>query len=88
MPPELTQDWETDSWRHRQNLVHCRTREKGAETPQETDLDLPGVSRILPQRRVSMVACCRAVGTECSTEFLEEVTIVFFISTVVWPQVK
>ena len=26
---------------HRQNLVHTRTQEKGAGTPQETDPDLP-----------------------------------------------
>ena len=26
---------------HKQNLVHTRTQEKGAVTPQETDLDLP-----------------------------------------------
>ena len=26
---------------HRQNLVHIRTQEKGAMTPQETDPDLP-----------------------------------------------
>ena len=33
--------------RHKQNLVHTRTQEKGAETPQETDPDCrecPGVS--------------------------------------------
>ena len=26
---------------HKQNLVHARTQEKGAMTPQETDPDLP-----------------------------------------------
>ena len=26
---------------HKQNLVHTRTQEKGAVTPQETDLELP-----------------------------------------------
>ena len=26
---------------HKQNLVHTRTQEKAAVTPQETDLDLP-----------------------------------------------
>ena len=38
--PELTQDWETDSWRAQQNLVCTRTQEKGAVTPQEIDPDL------------------------------------------------
>ena len=32
---------ETDSRRDKQNLVPTRTQEKGAVTPQETDLDLP-----------------------------------------------
>ena len=32
---------ETDSWRCKQNLVHTRTEEKGAVTPQETEPDLP-----------------------------------------------
>ena len=27
---------------HKQNLMHTRTQEKGAVTPQETDPDLPG----------------------------------------------
>ena len=27
---------------HKQNLVHTRTHDKGAVTPQETDPDLPG----------------------------------------------
>ena len=40
--PELTQDWETDSWMAQTDLVHVRTQEKGAVTPQETDSDLPG----------------------------------------------
>ena len=39
--PELTQDWEIDSWRAQQNLF-TRTQEKGTVTPQETDPDLPG----------------------------------------------
>ena len=40
--PELSQDWEIDSWRAQQNLVCTRTQEKGALAPQETDPDLPG----------------------------------------------
>ena len=40
-PPELTPDWETDSWWHKQNLVCTRTQETGAVTPQETAPDLP-----------------------------------------------
>ena len=32
---------ETDSWRAQQKLVHTRTQEKGAVTPQETEPGLP-----------------------------------------------
>ena len=39
--PELTQDWEIDSWRAQTELVHTRTQEKGVVTPQKTDPDLP-----------------------------------------------
>ena len=37
--PELTQDWEIDSWRVERTLC-TRTQEKGAGTLQETDPDL------------------------------------------------
>ena len=40
--PELSQDWEIDSWRAQQNLVH-QDLEKGAVTPQETVRDLLSV---------------------------------------------
>ena len=40
-PPELTQDWETDSWRAQTEPVCTRTQEKGAVTPRETGPDLP-----------------------------------------------
>ena len=40
-PPELTQDWKQTLGEHKQNLVHTRTQEKRAVTPQETDPDMP-----------------------------------------------
>ena len=39
--PELTQDWEIDSWRAQTELVRTRTQKKGVLTPQETDPDSP-----------------------------------------------
>ena len=36
--PELTQNWEIDSWR---GTNRTRTQKKGAVTPQKTDPDLP-----------------------------------------------
>ena len=51
----------------------------------------PWVSRSLPQRRGSAVACCRGRGAECSSACLgpfEGVSIIFINSTIVSPQVK
>ena len=40
-PPELTQDWGNRFLEgKKQNLVHTRTQEKGAVTPQDTDPDM------------------------------------------------
>ena len=52
---------------HKQNLVHNRTQEKGAATPQEIDPDLLWVSRSLWWRWGSAEACCRVRGTEGSS---------------------
>ena len=41
MNTELTQNWRKTLGDHREKLVHTRTQEKGAVTPQETDPDLP-----------------------------------------------
>ena len=63
--PELTQDWEIDSWRAQRALC-TRTQEKGAVPPKDSDPDLPvnvqspadmWVGGGLPQGR----------GTECSS---------------------
>ena len=47
--PELTQDWEIDSWRAQTTLC-TRTQEKRAVTPKKTDPDLPmqSTSRKMP----------------------------------------
>ena len=39
--PELTQDWETDSWEGTNRTLCTSTQEKGAVIPQETDPGLP-----------------------------------------------
>ena len=52
---------------------------------------MPLLSRSLQQRCGSVVACCRAGGTECSSswwDLLKEVTIIFTTSTTVWTQVN
>ena len=53
--PELTQDWEIDSWRPQQNFVHQLPGERSS-APQETVLDLLWVSGGLQQRHGWVVA--------------------------------
>ena len=38
---EFSQGWGNTLGGYKQNLVHTKTQEKGAVTPQETDPDLP-----------------------------------------------
>ena len=65
--PELTQDWEIDSWRAQQNFVHTRTEEKEAVTPQEADPDLPISVQESSAEAWLVVACCRFGGMDCSS---------------------
>ena len=52
--PELTQDWETDSWEGTNRTLCTGTQEKGAVIPQETDPGLPvSVQESLVEARVS-----------------------------------
>ena len=52
---------------HKQNLVHTRTQEKGAVTPQETDPDMPmSVQESLAEACVSG-GLLQGWGTECSS---------------------
>ena len=39
---------EFDFWGHKQNLVHTRSQEKGAMSPQETEPDLPVTAQESP----------------------------------------
>ena len=74
----------------KQNLVHTRTQEKGAVTPQETDPDLP-VGSECPEVSSRDVGCQWLVaGTGALSvavhawDLLKEVTIIFVTSTIVW----
>ena len=51
----------------KQNLVCTKTKEKGAVTPQETDLDLSLTARSPRQRRGLVVASCTVRDTEYSS---------------------
>ena len=65
-PPEVTQDWEIDSWRAQQNLVHQDPGERSSDPTR----DCHRLDRSLQQKRGSVVACCRVGGTECSSTFM------------------
>ena len=76
---------------HRQNLVHTRTQEKGAETPQETDPDLPVSVQESAVKALASGACCRVRGTEsgsvCTGPF-EGGRHCLHHPTTVWSQAK
>ena len=69
--PELTQDCRNRLLEGTNNLVHTRTQEKGAVTPQKTDPDLPVSVQEYPVEAAapSVVACCRVGGTECGRAY-------------------
>ena len=90
-PPELTQDWEIDSWRAQQKLVCTRTQEKGAVTPEETESDLPRSVHV-SSRGVGQWWLAAGLGVLSvavhACDLLKEVAIIFITSTIVWPQVN
>ena len=89
-PPEHTQAGKQTLGGHRQNLVHARTQEKGAVTPQETHPDLPLSVQDSPAGAWVGGDLCRVGGTECGSAYaqdvLEEVAIIFITSTMVCSQ--
>ena len=66
--------------------MHTGTQEKGAVTPQETDPDLPGMSRSLQWRPAAGLGALSVAVP--AWDLLKEVAIIFFTTTVVWSQVK
>ena len=76
---------------YKQNLVHTRTQENGAVTPQETDSDMPvsvqesggGVGQRWPAAGLGALSV-----SVPAWDLLKEVAIVFITSTIDWPQVK
>ena len=56
---------------HKQKLVHTRSQEKGAVTPQETEPDLPVSVQKSPAEAWVDSACCRVGGTECGSACME-----------------
>ena len=68
---------------HKQKLMHTRTQEKGAVTPQETDPDLPMSVQESPVGWWWSAAGLRALSVPTCMGSLREVTIIFITSTIV-----
>ena len=82
---------ETDSWREKQKLVCTRTQEKGAVTPKEADPDMPVSVQESPAEAWVSSGLLQGQGHSAAVrawDLLQEVAIIFIISTIVWPQVK
>ena len=65
---------------YKQNLVHTRTQEKRAVTPQETDPDMPMSVQASPTEAW--------VHSDAFQGLLKEVAIIFITTMEVCPQVK
>ena len=89
--PALTEDWEIDSWRAQQNLVHQNPGERNSDPTGDCPrlaCGCPGVSSGGVGRQwpaAGLGAWTVAVNT---WDLLREVAIVFITSTIVWPQVN
>ena len=89
--PELAQDWEIDSWRAQQNLVHQDPEERNSDPTG----DCPGLACGCPGVSGKGVGWWwPAAGLGAWTvsvhawDLLREITITFITSTIVWSQVK
>ena len=89
--PELTQDWEIDSWRAQQNLVHQDPGERGSDPTgvcPRLACGCPGVSGEGVGRWWSPAGLGAWTVAVHAWDLLREVTIIFITSTIVWPQVN
>ena len=88
---ELTPDWEIDSWRAQQNLVHQDPGERSSDPTR----DCPGLAcGCLGVSSRGVGQWWPATGLEALSvavhtwDLLREVTIIFITSTIVWSQVN
>ena len=91
MLPELIQDWEIDSWREQENLVHQGPEERRSDPTG----DCPRLACVCPRVSGGGVGQwwpAAGLGTlsvaEHAWDLLREVTVIFITSTIVWPQVN
>ena len=88
---ELTQDWEIDSWRAQQNLVHQDPGEKSSDPTGDSNglaCGCPGVSGGGVGRWWPAAGLGALNVAVHAWDLLREVTIIFITSTIVWPQVN
>ena len=85
--PELTQDWETDSWRAQTEPCAHQDPEKVAMTPQETNPDFPMSVQEFPMEVLGQEWPDAGLGALSialhAWDLLKEVTIIFIMSPIV-----
>ena len=90
--PELTQDWETDSWRvQTKPCVHQDPGERSSDPTRDGPRlarECPGVSGGGVGQRRSAAGLGALSTAVPARDFLKEVTIIFITSTIVWPQLN
>ena len=87
--PELTQDWEIDSWRAQQNLVHQDPGERNSDPTGDCPglaCGCPGASSEGVGQRWPAAGLGAWIVAVYAWDPLKEVTIIFTILTIVWPQ--
>ena len=82
--PELTQDWEIDSWRAQQNLVHQGPGERNSDPTGDCPrLNCGGPGASSEGRWCSAAGLGAGTITVHAWDLLRELTIVFITSTIV-----
>ena len=91
-PPELTQDWKTDSWRAQtEPCVHQVPGERSSEPTRDWPTlacTCPGVSGTGKGQGWPAAGLGALSVAVCAWDLLKKVAIIFITSTIVWPQVK
>ena len=88
---DLTQDWEIDSQRAQQNLVHQDPEERSSDPTGDCPglaCGCPGVSGGGVGQRWPAAGLGALSVAVHAWDLLREVTIIFITSTIVWPQVN
>ena len=89
VPPEPTQDWETDSWRaHTEHYMHQDPGERSTDPTGDWPRlarECPGVCSRGVDQRWPATGTGALNAAVCAQDILKEVAIIFITSTIVWP---